>query len=169
MNTISITIDENLKYSIELKEEYKAEEFIATFEGHINKVKNLLSSFGSSGNATSGRAEIQQGVPFKENELFKKLSALIETLGKDIYKEDHSTMRSYKFNRAYRRKGFAWLAPKGQSLVVYLRKGNHSSVDRENRIVQKSTFGGFPMLYIKNLDEVDYTFNIIKKIYQSPS
>jgi len=168
MITISITLDEHSKYSIELKEEYKSEDFIATFEGHINKVKNLLSTVGSNGLGNTGDTRTQKDAFSNANDLFKKLSFMIETLGKDIYKEDHATMRSFKFNRAYRRKGFAWLAPKGQSLVVYLRKGDHSSVDKENKIVQKSTFGGFPMLYIKKADEVDYAFNIIKKIYQSP-
>jgi hypothetical protein len=77
-------------------------------------------------------------------------------------------MRSFKFNRPLRAKGFAWLAPKGKSLVVYLRKGDHSSVDPENKIIQKSTFGGFPMIYIRKFEEVEYVFNIIRKIHRTP-
>jgi hypothetical protein len=43
MNTVSITIDEHLKYSIDLKSEYEPNEFINTFESHIQKIRNLLS------------------------------------------------------------------------------------------------------------------------------
>ena len=168
MTIISINIDEQTKYSIELKDQYNPKDFIKTFEGHISKVKNLLSMPSSGERPTNEGADSRQKSLFESNDLFEKLNQMIESLGNDIYKEDHTTMRSFKFNRPYRRKGFAWLAPKGQSLVVYLRKGDHSSVDKKKKIIQKKTFGGFPMLYIRTPDEVDYAFNIIKKIYQSP-
>ena len=60
------------------------------------------------------------------------------------------------------------LSPKGPSLEILLKKGDHSSVDTENKIAHKVGFGGYPKLYIKKLDEVDYVYDIIKKIYVTP-
>lgn len=166
MINVSIIIDEQSKYTIDLKNEYDADDFIATFEKYISKVKKLRTSSEQGGKSTKTKVENQVDAFSNANELFTKLTGMVEALGSDIYREDHSTMRSFKFNRPVRIKGFVWLQPRGEALIVYLRKGNYGNVDMDKKIIQKTTFGGYPMLYIKHPNEIDYAFNIIKKIYQ---
>ncbi len=168
MSNVSIIIDEQSKYTIDLKNEYDADDFIANFEKHISKVKKLRTSSEQGEKSIKTKVENQVDAFSNANELFKKLTGMVEALGSDIYQEDHSTMRSFKFNRPIRIKGFVWLQPRGEALVVYLRKGNYGNVDTDRKIIQKTTFGGYPMLYIKHPNEIDYAFNIIKKIYQLP-
>lgn len=163
MPSVSITIDEKSSYTINLEDTYRSEDFIETFEKQIKIVRKIS---GLPEPAKTETDDVKDQFP-DANESFKKLSSMIETLGNDIRKEDGATMRSYKLNRPLRSKILVMLSPKGQSLVVYLRKGNHSSLDPENRINEKPGFGGYPMIYIRKPDEVDYVFDIIQKIYQS--
>ena len=164
MASISITINKELRITINLEDDYTPEKFIETFEGYIKQVRTV------SGIPEPVKDEVNanQDKFTDANELFKKLSSLIEKLGKDIRKVDNKTMRSFKFDRPLRSKVIAMLSPKGQPLVVYLRKGDHSSVDPDKKIVYENTFGGYPMLYIRKIGEVDYVFDIIKKIYVTP-
>jgi hypothetical protein len=170
MEQISIIIDEQLKYTIDLKNEFKPDEFISIFEEHISKVKKLLNLIEPQGekkeplSASSDKAEVPNA-----NELFRLLNAKVESLGKDLSKRDKKTTRTFNFERPInsRSKGLVWLQPIGQSLVVYLRKGDHRKEDKDNRIVYKKTWGSYPMLKLSRLEDVDYAFNIIKKIYSN--
>lgn len=167
MITISITIDEHSKYSIDLKNEYEPEDFISTFDRHINKLKNLLSM--SRNGEQKAADSYDRDKIFNSNKFFRELNVKVAGLGNNIYKKDHKTMRSFKFDSKINgTDGFVWLAPRGKSLVVYLRKGDHKSVDIENKIIQTGTFGNYPMLIIKDQKDIDYIFNIIKKIYKTP-
>jgi hypothetical protein len=167
MITVSITIDEHSKYSIELKDEYKPEDFIKIFERHINKIRNLLYVSSTGERKTEREYGEDRDKVFNSNKLFRELNLKVESLGKDIYKIDHKTMRSFKFNRKIDgTDGLVWLAPRGKSLVVYFRKGDHKSVDRDNKIVRTGTFGNYPMMVIRDPKDIDYAFTIIKKIYQ---
>lgn len=172
MEQISIIIDEQLKYTIDLKNEFKPDEFISTFEEHIAKVKKLLTLIEPPGKgkeppSTNGKKEEFPNA----NELFRRLNAKIESLGKDLSKKDGKTMRTFNFTRPInsRAKGLTWLQPIGQSLIVYLRKGDYKTEDKESKIEYSGTFGGFPMLKLSTPEDVDYAFGIIKKIYANPS
>lgn len=159
MNKVSIIVDEHSKYTIELKEEYNAEEFISTLEGHLAKVKKLFSLEPDTSK-------------FYPNDLFKKLSTLIEGLGKDISKKDRTTMRTFTSIKKSinKKRGLVWLKPVGNSLIIHLRSGDHSDVDIEGKIVYsklgKSTFGNYPTMKINKLDDIEYAYNIIKNIYE---
>jgi len=137
MEKISIIIDEQLKYTIDLKNEFYSDEFISTFGEHISKVKKLLTLIEPKGEKQGSIPVSSNKVEFPNaNELFKLLNAKIESLGKDLAKKDNKTMRTFNFERPLnsRSKGLVWLQPVGQSLVVYLRKGNYTNDDAENRI-----------------------------------
>jgi len=171
MNNVSIIIDEHSRYTIELKEEYETEEFISTIEGHLAKVKKLflLELDESKKNRTEKSGE---HTLFYPNDLFKKLSTLIEGLGNDISKKDNTTMRTFKsiITSINKKRGLAWLKPVGNSLIIHLRPGDHSDVDVEKRIVYtkpgKSTFGNYPTMKITKFDDIEYAYNIIKNIYE---
>lgn len=171
MNKVSIIIDEHSKYAIELKEEYNAEEFILTLEGHLAKVKKLFSL--EPGTSPKNRIEKnREHTLFYPNDLFKKLSILIEGLGNDISKYDKTSMRTFKsiMKSTNKKRGLAWLRPVGNSLIIHLRSGDHSDVDIEGRIVyskpRKSTFGNYPTMKINKFDDIEYAYNIIKNIYE---
>ena len=171
MNKVSIIIDEHSKYTIELKEEYKAEEFISTIERHLAKVKKLFSLDPDT--SKSNRVEKNGGnTLFYPNVLFKKLSTLIEGLGNDISKRDKTSMRTFRSIKKSinKKRGLVWLKPVGNSLIIHLRPGDHSDLDREGRIVYskpgKSTFGHYPTMKINKLDDIEYAYNIIKSIYE---
>lgn len=171
MNKVSIVIDEHSKYTIELKEEYNAEEFIATLEGHLAKVKKLFSLEPDT--SQKNRVEKSGGhTLFYPNDLFKKLSTLIEGLGNDISKKDKTTMRTFTSIKKSinKKRGLVWLKPVGNSLIIHLRSGDHSDVDIEGKIVYsklgKSTFGNYPTMKINKLDDIEYAYNIIKNIYE---
>ena len=164
MASISIIINKESSHTINLDDVYTPEKFIETFEKYIKIVRTICGI----PEPVKDEVNEKQDKFTNANELFKNLSSMIETLGDDVKKDDHDTMRSFKFDRHLRSKVIAMLSPKGQSLVVYLRKGDHSSVDPDKEIVYENTYGGYPMLYIKKLDEVDYVFDIIKKIYVTP-
>ena len=118
MNKVSIIIDDHSKYTIELKEEYNAEEFISTIEGHLAKVKKLFSL--ESDTSKKNRIEKSGGhASFYPNDLFKKLSLLIEGLGNDISKKDKTTMRTFTSIKKSinKKRGLAWLKPVGNSLI----------------------------------------------------
>ena len=171
MNKVSIIIDEHSKYTIELKEEYDAEEFISTLEGHLAKVQKLFSLDPDT--SKKNRTEKSEGhASFYPNDLFKKLSPLIEGLGNDISKMDKTTMRTFRSiqKSINKKRGLVWLKPVGNSLIIHLRSGDHSDVDIEGRIVYtkpgKSTFGKYPTMKINKLDDIEYAYNIIKNIYE---
>ena len=154
------------------KDEFLPDEFISTFEEHISKVKKLLTLIESKGDKRKTVSASDSAVEFAgANELFRLLNAKIESLGKDLVKKDHKTMRTFNFERPInsRSKGLAWLQPVGQLLIVYLRKGNYEAIDRQNKIEYKQTFGGYPMLKLSEPGDVDYAFEIIKEIYADRS
>jgi len=167
MATVTIIVDKFSKYSIDLKEEYSPDEFISTIEGHIRKVKNLISIPSIIGSKINKGSMDETDELFNSNKFFRQLNLKVEALGKDIYKRDSKTMRAFKFNRKIdRTDGLVWLAPRGNSLYVYFRKGDYKSVDRDNKIIRTGTFGNYPMMVIKEDKDIDYAFTIIKKIYQ---
>ncbi len=171
MNQVSIKIDENSKYTVELKEEYEAEEFISTIEGHLAKVRKLFSLEPNI--SQKDKTEKSGGhASFYPNDLFKKLNALIEGLGSDVSKKDKTTMRTFTSTQKSinKKRGLVWLKPVGNSLVIHLRSGDHSNVDIERKIVYskpgKTTFGNYPTMKINKLDDIEYAYNIIKHIYE---
>lgn len=168
---MSIKIDENSKYTVKLKEEYEVEEFISTFEEHLIKVKKLFSLEPniSKKNKAEKNAE---NASFYPNDLFKKLSPLIEGLGSDVSKKDKTTMRTFTSiqKSINKKRGLVWLKPVGNSLIIHLRPGDHSNVDIERKIVYsrpgKTTFGNYPTMKINKLNDIEYAYNIIKHIYE---
>ena len=168
MKSTSVIIDRHTKYSIDLKDEYNFEEFISFFEGQILKVKKILSITSDLAvlNTKKEGNEI-----FQKNQIFSKLDALIENLGNDIAKKDNATMRTYTsmVRSTDKRRGLVWLKPVGNSLVIHLRPGDHSKVDKQGKIAYtkpgKKTFGNYPTMKVNDLSEVEYAFKIIKSIY----
>ena len=172
MQKLSVILDKHSKYLIELKEEYDLREFMTVFEGHISKIKNLASLSHDLHARKTNKGKARDGA-FHGNELFEQLDVMIEDLGDDIIKKDKDTMRTYSsiIKSNNKRRGLAWLQPVGNSLTIYLRKGNHSDVDKKEKIIYsapgKSTFGDYPMIKISDPTEVGYVFDIIKNIYES--
>ena len=171
MKNISVKLDKDSKYIIELKEEYNSQEFLKVFEGHIFKVKKLTSlSLDLPERATNESKHKDR--TFQENKIYKQLDEMILNLGKDIITKDNLTMRTYSsiIKSNNKRRGLAWLKPVGNSLIIYLRKGKYSDVDKEGKIIYstpgKRTFGDYPMMTISDLFEISYIFNIIKSIYE---
>lgn len=171
MGSLTIKIDEQSKYIIDLKEEYDVKEFINIFDDHLFKLKKIsqIDSITQTVNATEKLGEDFSGV----KELFNHLSLLIEELGEDISKKESPHMRTYSsISKSLKKKiGLVWLAPVGNSLRIYLRKGDYSKIDRQNKIVysvpEKKTFGNYPTMKINNKQDIDYSMNIIKKIFES--
>jgi hypothetical protein len=172
MQKLSVTLDKHSKYLIELKEEYDLREFMTVFEGHISKIKKLASLNHDLPERKTNKGKARDRA-FHANELFEQLDVMIEKLGDDIIKTDGNTMRTYSsiIKSNNKRRGLAWLQPSGNSLIIYLRKGDHSDVDKKEQIIYptlgKSTFGNYPMIKISDPTEVGYIFDIIKSIYES--
>lgn len=168
MKNISVIIDRHTKYSIDLKDEYNFEEFTSFFEGQILKVKKILSITSDSAALNTKKEENQI---FQKNQIFNELDTRIENLGNDIAKKDNATMRTYTsiVKTTDKRRGLVWLKPLGNALVIHLRHGDHSKLDKQGKIVYtksgKRTLGDYPMMKVNNLSEVDYAFKIIKSIY----
>ena len=175
MAEISIKIDEDSKYTIDLKQEYSAKEFISTLEGHLSKIKNFFNHHNVDLKNKDTKKFAEGSAPsfFNENILFNQLSKLVEELGNDITKADKSSMRCYYSisRRINKRRGLVWIQPVGNSLVIYLRKGNFNDVDVDSRIIysklNKRTFGDYPIMRINEEYDVEYAFKIIKKIYET--
>jgi hypothetical protein len=171
MGSLLIKIDEQTKYIIEVKEEYSVKEFINTFDDHLAKLKKIspADSMSQMVSATEKLGESFSDV----KELFNQLSIYIEGLGDDITRKESAHMRTYtSISKLLKKRiGLVWLAPIGNSLRVYLRKGDYHNIDKQNRIVysepKKKTFGNYPTMKINSKQDIDYFFNIIKKIYES--
>jgi len=168
MKNISVIIGRHTKYSVDLKDEYNSEEFISFFEEQILKVKKISSITSDTGtlNTNKGGNEI-----FQKNQMFNELDKRIDSLGKDIVQKNNATMRTYTsiVKSTGKRRGLVWLQPVGNALIIHLRHGDHSKIDKQGKIVYtkpgKKTFGGYPIMKVNNLSEVDYAFRIIKSIY----
>ena len=171
VGSLSIKIDEQSKYIIDVKEEYSVKEFINTFDDHLSKLKKIsfIDSISQTVNATEKLGESFSDV----KDLFNQLSILIEGLGEDITKKESTHMRTYtSISKSLKKRiGLVWLAPIGNSLRIYLRKGNYSNIDKQNKIIysepKKKTFGNYPTMKINTKEDINYSFNIIKKIYES--
>lgn len=171
MGSLLIKIDEQSKYIIDVKEEYSVKEFINTFDDHLFKLKKLstIDSMVQMANTTEKFGEAFSDV----KELFNHLSILIDGLGDDINKKESTHMRTYtSISKSLKKRiGLVWLAPVGNSLRIYLRKGDYRNIDKQSKIIysepKKKTFGNYPTMKINSKQDIDYSFNIIKKIYES--
>jgi len=116
------------------KKNIDAKEFISTIEGHLVKVKKLFSSepdiFPKNRSEKSGGHTL-----LYQNDLFKKLNKLIGGLGNDIGQKDGTTMRTFTsiMKSINKKRGLAWLKPVGNSLIIYLRLGDHSDLDARGK------------------------------------
>ena len=171
MGVLTITINEQSKYIIDLKDEYSVKEFLNTFDDHISRLRKIApnESISQTLSATEKFGEAFSDI----KELFNQLSILIEALGKDISMKDSVHMRTYTSiaKSMKKRIGLVWLAPVGNSLRIYLRKGNYQNIDKEKKTIysmpKKKTFGNYPTMKINSSQDIDYAFDIIKKIYES--
>jgi hypothetical protein len=160
MSQVKIRIDEMSNYTIEFKEEYSIEDFILVIEGHMSKLRRLMPT-----------EEKHITTEFQKNDSFNDLSPLIEDLGDDVIIKDKSTMRTFRSidKSTNKEMGLAWLQPSGNSLIIYLRKGDYKSIDHKRMIVysreKNKTFGEYPMLKTNKLTDINYVFDIIKNIY----
>ena len=86
MGVLTITINEQSKYIIDLKDEYSVKEFLNTFDDHISRLRKIApnESISQTLSATEKFGEAFSDI----KELFNQLSILIEALGKDISKID---------------------------------------------------------------------------------
>jgi len=176
MSHISIVLDDNSRYTIELVESYSAEEFVSTFENHISKVRKLLPSSGESEIVSSPIISFDKGVKanFSKNQLFAKLNAMIESKCKNIMIKDNDDMRSYIYSKPIqvgnkRAKTVTWLRPTGKKLHVILqsrRNEDYSKIDNRNRVIyDPPEIGDYPYIKVTKADEIEYAFNLIKYAY----
>lgn len=173
MDNISIKINQDSKYTINVKEEYDLNEFISTFEGHISLLKNMDLGNKQSKKIVLDKEENNYKYPssFLGHPLIKELDMMIRNLGTDITIKDDASMRSYysisKFNR--KTLGLAWLKPIGNNLLIHLRKVDYKSIDTNNRIKYSEegsrTFGDYPTLTIYNNQDLEYAFELIRYAY----
>lgn len=164
MSTIIISIDGHLHYNLELQDAYEANDFIPLMRGHLDKIERL--QFVLNGSENRERNDYVERDVVATNKLFSELSSKIESIGNDIIKENHKTMTSYKFKKKVEGgRGFAWLAPRGNSLIVYFKKDNNE-FDTNNKLIRTGTFGDYPLMTVRNQDDIGYAFNIIKSIYK---
>ena len=116
--------------------------------------------------------EVKSEKTVELNSLGLELSEKIQQTMESEFK-DEKTMRCFYSKVKFKRNlfGLCWIDPlQNQSVVVYLRKADYSSVD-PNKIVKYSvpgseTFGGYPLVKINNFSEVDYVLRLIKWVYE---
>lgn len=167
MNSISVIIGKNTKYSIELKGEYQAEEFINFFEEQIQIIKKVVPRL-----FPVNEAIITDNTPFKKNVLFDQLDIMVKGLGSDIEPKEKGTMRTYTsiMKSKNKRQGLVWLHPIGSSLLIHLRKMDYSEIDKNGKIVYskpgKTTLGKYPTLKINDKSEIEDSLRIIKHAYE---
>ncbi len=167
MNSISVIIGKNTKYSIELKEEYQSEEFINFFEEQIQIIKKVVPR-----SSTVNEAIMADNTPFKKNVLFDQLDIMVKRLGSDIETKENDTMRTYTsiMKSKNKRQGLVWLHPIGSSLLIHLRTMDYSEIDKNGQIVYskpgKTTFGKYPTLKINDKSEIENSLRIIKHAYE---
>ncbi len=137
-----------------LEKVYEAEEFILDEENGEDKF------------------EVKGEKIVELNSLGLELSEKIQQTVESEFK-DEKTMRCFYSKVKLKRNllGLCWIDPlENQSVVVYLRKADYSSVD-PNKIVKYSvpgseTFGGYPLVKVDNFSEVDYVLELIKWVYE---
>jgi len=167
MNSISVIIGKNAKYSIDLKEEYQSEEFISFFEEQIQIIKKIIPR-----SSTVNARETADNITFKRNPLFEELDIMVKRLGNDIETKENETMRTYTsiVKSKNKRRGLVWLQPVGSSLLIHLRSMDYSDIDKNGKIVYsepgKTTFGKYPMLKINDKSEIENSLRIIKHAYE---
>lgn len=68
--------------------------------------------------------------------MFDQLDTIVRGLGSDIEMKDNNTMRTYTsvIKSRNKRKGLVWLKPVSDSLVIHLRGGDYSEVDKKGKI-----------------------------------
>jgi hypothetical protein len=174
MSQISIVLDDNSRYTIELVDKYSPEEFISAFENHISKVRKLMPSLGEPEAAPMPSLSVDKAVNTKlfKSPLFVKLNTMIESYCKNIRMKDGTSMRSFIYTKPIKgAKTVTWLKPSGHKLIVLLqcrRNEDYSKIDSENKVkYDKRERGGFPYIDIKSEDEIEYAFNLIKYAYDS--
>ncbi|PKN70411.1 MAG: hypothetical protein CVU43_19825 [Chloroflexi bacterium HGW-Chloroflexi-5] len=160
MLKISIKIDNQSTYRIDLEEEYSPVEFIDIFENHIAKVKKLSDIPNSS-------LISKDIIRFETNNLFDALDAKIQKMPGLIHK-DHKTMRSYQFEKNVKGgQGFIWLAPRNKSLWVYFKKENFNTFDKEKKTINDgSTWGEYPMMKVHDQKDVKYAYELAESTYK---
>jgi hypothetical protein len=167
MNSISVIIGKNAKYSIDLKAEYQSEEFINFFEEQIQIIKKIIPR-SSTVNVTI----IADNTTFKRNVLFDQLDIMVKGLGSDIETKENDTMRTYTsiIKSKNKRRGLVWLHPIGSSLLLHLRTMDYSDIDKNGKIVYstrgKTTFGKYPTLKINDKSDLENSLRIIKHAYE---
>jgi hypothetical protein len=172
MNQISILLDDNSRYTIDIEEKYSSEEFISTFENHILKVRKLMPISGKpeSEPMSSLSAEKSINENLLKSNLFVKLDTMIENYCKNLRTEDKKAMRSFKYKKHIKGAStVTWLKPSGHNLHVLLQCRNnedYSKIDSENKVIyDPPERGGYPYIKIKHDDEIKYAFNLIKYAY----
>lgn len=139
---------------------------------HIRKIKLIdnreLST--DSGIHKIAKTNAFDVVIYQTNDLFDELNEWICKLGVDIEIKERKTMRCfYSFNVAEKRRGLVWLEPKEYSLIVRLRKGDYTAVDKEHKInyskPKSKTLGDYPVLTITDRQGIHYAYNMIKYAY----
>jgi hypothetical protein len=167
MNSISVIIGKNAKYSIDLKGEYQSEEFINFFEEQIQIIKKIIPR-----SSTVNVAIMADNMTFKRNVLFDQLDMMVKGLGSDIETKENDTMRTYTsiIKSKNKRRGLVWLHPIGSSLLIHLRTMDYSDIDKNGKIVYskpgKTTFGKYPTLKINDKSDLENSLRIIKHAYE---
>jgi hypothetical protein len=160
MLKMSIKIDNQSTYGIDLKEEYSPNEFIDVFEKHIMKVKKLSDTSSSSLNN-------KNILRFETNNLFDALDAKIQKMP-GLLRKDHKTMRSYQFEINMKGgQGFIWLAPRNKSLWVYFKKVSFSTFDKDKKIIDDgSTWGQYPLMKVHDQKDLKYAYELAEATYK---
>jgi hypothetical protein len=178
MSQISIVLDDNSRYTIELVDKYSPEEFISAFENHISKVRKLMPSLGESGAASLPNLSAGKVVNTElfKSPLFVKLNAMIENYCKNIKIKDNKSMRSFIYTKPIkgankRAKTVTWLRPSGHKLHVILqcrRNEDYSKIDSGNKVIYNPPeLGKYPYIKVRHEEEIEYAFNLIKYAYDS--
>jgi len=167
MNSISVIIGKNAKYSIDLKDEYQSEEFISFFEEQMQIIKKIMPR-----SSTDDVPVIEDDATFKRNVLFDQLDIMVKGLGSDIETKENRTMRTYTsiVKSKNKRRGLVWLQPIGRALLIHLRTMDYSEIGKNGEIVYskpgKTTFGKYPTLTINQKSELENSLRIIKHAYE---
>ena len=174
MSQISIVLDDNSRYTIELADKYIPEEFISAFETHISKVRKLMPSLGEPESAPLPGLPVDKAVNTNlfKSPLFVKLNNMIESNCKNIRVKDGTSMRSFIYTKPIKgAKTVTWLKPSGHKLIVLLqcrRNEDYSKIDNENKVKYDERERGVgAYIDIKREDEIKYAFNLIKYAYDS--
>lgn len=174
MSQISILLDDNSRYTIELVDKYSPEEFISTFGNHISKVRKLMPILGEPEAAPMPSISVGKSVNanYLKSPLFVKFNIMIESYCKNMRMKDGTAMRSFIYTKPIKgAKTVTWLKPSGHNLHVLLQCRNnedYSKIDSENKVIyDPPERGGYPYIKIKRDDEIKYAFNLIKYAYDS--